>query len=484
MVALCVALMATSCLYGMGFGEEMGSVDNQTGFKAEASASVISANGNDIVTFRATYNGEDVTEEATLYDAATNEALEGMTFSTIAAGVYTFYVTYSEYKSEDIIVTAVMDMDLSDKEESGLTVVPSTNLIQVGKNYAAFIIRYNGKVLTADENTKVLVFEAATDIALALPKEGDDTISSEFSDVVVDGENNTKYTLLAYSPNESGSKSFWFGYKTKNTRETPLTVTAVTTNIPASPVDADPTNLNFVHRTLFTQFTGTWCGACPYMIAAFHYLFEDATYKDKFVHTAIHSGDRFKVALPDGRDLASTLNYTNSYPFVLCNLSMGIENYQLVESNIGNLMGAIETAMQTDARAGIAARTELNDNMLLVRASVKVSHTSEYYIGAWLVESGLYHPQTSATADYMNIHENVVRIADSNYTNFLGHPLGVVKKGERADHLFVMELNPEWKVENCHLVLFVSTTQHKQFGITNAVKTTSLTSGVDFEYKK
>lgn len=478
---LFVAIFATSCLYGKGSDEGM-DIENTSGFKAEVSASVILANGEDTAVFRALFNGEDVTAEATLYSTTDNEALEEMSFSTYTPGVYTFYVVYGEYRSEDIKITAVQDLDLTNKEESGLTATVSTNLIQVGRSYATFIIRYDGAVLSADEISKVSVYDAANDTKIEISK--DSTISSEFSYVAATDESGTEYLLLAYSPNAAGTRSFWVGYKTKNTRETPVAITAVTSNIPSRPADAEPSNTNFVHRALFTQFTGTWCGACPYMIAAFHYMFEDATYKDKFVHTAIHSGDIFKVALPDGRDLASTLNYTNSYPFVLCNLSMGIENYQLVESNIGNLMGAIETAMQTDARAGIAARTELNDNMLLVRASVKVSHTSEYYIGAWLVESGLYHPQTSATADYMNIHENVVRIADSNYTNFLGHPLGVVKKGERADHLFVMELNPEWKVENCHLVLFVSTTQHKQFGITNAVKTTSLTSGVDFEYKK
>ena len=86
--------------------------------------------------------------------------------------------------------------------------------------------------------------------------------------------------------------------------------------------------------------------------------------------------------------------------------------------------------------------------------------------------------------DYMDIHENVVRIADSNLTNFKGHSLGNIGKGERADHLFVMELDPSWKVENCHLVLFASTIQFNSHSITNAVKTTSLTSGVDFEYRK
>ena len=483
-VALCVALMATSCLYGKGFGEESGPMEDQSGFKAEASASVISANGEDVVTFRAIYNGEDVTAESTLFDAGTNEALEGMSFSTIAAGVYTFYVTYGEHKSKDITITAVMGIDLSDKNETGLSVTFSTNLIQVGKNYAAFIVRYNGKVLTADEITKVLVYDAATDIALALPKEGDDTISSEFSYVVVDGENNTKYTLLAYSPNEAGSKSFWFGYKIKNTRETPLTITAVTTNIPSSPVDADPSNLNFVHRTLFTQFTGTWCGACPRLIAAFHYMLEDATYKDKFIHTAIHNGDIFKVTLEDGRDLATILNTTGSYPHLLMNLTTGIVS-SYTETNISNMMGAIEQDQEELARAAIAARTELKDNMLLIRTSIKVAETDEYYVGAWLLESGLYHPQTSSTADYMDIHENVVRIADSNSSNrFIGHPLGSILKGEKADHLFVMELDPNWKVENCHLVIFVSAVHEKKLQVINVVKTASLTSGVDFEYSK
>lgn len=483
---LFVAIFATSCLYGKGSDEGM-DIENTSGFKAEVSASVILANGEDTAVFRALFNGEDVTAEATLYSTTDNEALEEMSFSTYTPGIYTFYVVYGEYRSEDIKITAVQDLDLTNKEESGLTATVSTNLIQVGRSYATFIIRYDGAVLSADEISKVSVYDAANDTKIEISK--DSTIGSEFSYVAATDESGTEYLLLAYSPNAAGTRSFWVGYKTKNTRETPISITAVASDIPSRPADAEPNNTSFTHRALFTQFTGTWCGNCPYMIAAFHYLFEDEEYKDKFVHTAIHGGDSFKVTLPPDhkRELAAILNTTGNYPFVLCNLKLGIQN-SLVETNIGNLMGAIETTMQTDARAGIAVRTELKDNMLLARASVKVSHTGEYYIGAWLLESNLYAAQsnyTDMTDDYLDIHENVVRIADSNPdNNYMGHSLGSITKGERADHLFVMELNPEWKVENCHLVLFVSTTQHKQFGITNAVKTTSLTSGVDFEYKK
>ncbi len=499
MVALCVALLATSCLYGKGFGEESGGIENQSGFKAEASASVVSANGDDVVTFRAFYNGEDVTDEATLYDAATNEALEGMTFSTIAAGVYTFYVTYSEYKSEDIIVTAVLDIDLSDKEETGLTVTLSTNLVQVGKNYAAFIVRYNGKVIAADEVKKVVVYNAEDDQPIALPKDGESTIGSEINYVVIKDENNVEHTLLAYTPNEAGSKSFWFGYKTKNTRETPLTITAVTTNIPSSPVDADPSNLNFKRRVMITQLTGINCGYCPWLVCALHKIATESEYSqyaDKYVHTAVHGApydNVYKVTVNiDGTDcdLGNLIHPAGSYPYIYYDLATSHSGGYGVMGDIAYITSALDSHFKSPARAAIAARTELKDNMLLVRASVKVSHTAEYYVGAWLLESNLYSRQSNYTEvkeDYIDYHENVVRIADSynaKAKNFTGHSLGSITKGEKADHLFVMELDPSWKVENCHLVLFVSTTQYNNFGITNAVKTTSLTSGVDFEYNK
>ena len=47
---LFIAALATSCLYGKGFGEEA-EVENTSGFKAEVSANVIIANGEDIAIF-------------------------------------------------------------------------------------------------------------------------------------------------------------------------------------------------------------------------------------------------------------------------------------------------------------------------------------------------------------------------------------------------------------------------------------------------
>ena len=474
LVALFATLTTTSCLYGVGTDEGM-DIEDTSGFKVEVSTNVISANGEDTAVFRALYNGEDVTAEATLYDNATDQPYESMSFSTYTSGIYQFYVIWGEHRSEVIDMQAVQAMDLSDRDEQGLTVSLSTNLVQVGKQYAAFIVRYDGKVLEPTEMEKVKIYNAETDNGVAL-------------EWVVALYNGKEFVLPAYTANKAGKKSFWVGYKTKNTRETPVTITAVSSAIPARPVDPQPANTDFVHRTMFTQLTGTWCGWCPNMIEAFHIMFEDEQYKDKFVHTAVHGGDTFSVKLPNGRDLASILNTSGGYPYAIANLAYGLNTNNSVEGNISAIMGSIENTLKTPAYAGIAVRTELKDNILLVRASVKAAQDGEYYVGAWLVESGIYAAQSNYTdikEDYIDIHENVVRIADSNPegNNLFGHPVGFISKGDSADYLFIMDVDPSWNVENCHLVLFASTIQHNQYTMTNAVKTTSLTSGVEFEYK-
>ena len=185
---LFIATLATSCLYGKGFGEDV-NVEDTSGFKSEVSATVIIADGEDTAVFRALYNGEDVTAEAKLYDAATDEALESMSFTTFTPGVYTFYIVYDQYRSEVITVTAVQDIDLTEKEESGLSAIVSTNLIQVGRSHAAFIIRYDGKVLSADEIRKVSIYDAANDAKIEISEEN--TVGSEFSYVVATDENGT-----------------------------------------------------------------------------------------------------------------------------------------------------------------------------------------------------------------------------------------------------------------------------------------------------
>ena len=478
-VALLSAFVATSCLYGIGSDENL-EIEDNSGFKVHSSASIISANGEDVVTFRATYNGEDVTALSTLYNAEDDSAYAEMSFSTYVAAEYKFYVTYEEHRSQVITVTAVADLDLADREESGLTLTLSTNLVQVGKNNAVFIIRFNGKVIDAADITKVKVYNADDDSEIAFATENFES-------------NGKIYTLPVFSATEVGTKRFWISFKTvNNTRTKPVQVTAVNTAIPSRPVDADPANLNFVRRVMLTQLTGIKCGYCPWLVSALHKIATEEEYSkywDKYVHTAVHGAaydNVFKVTV-NNNDLGEWIHPSGNYPYLYYDLALSHSGGWGVDGDITYITTYLDGRLAQPATATIAARTELKDNMLLVRASVKAAEEGEYSVGAWLLESNLYAKQSNSTevrGDYLDYHENVVRIADSFHTpttsNYRGYPLGIIGAGERTDHLFVMELNPTWKVENCHLVLFVV----RDNAVVNVVKSSSLISGVEFEYAK
>ncbi|HIZ86558.1 MAG TPA: Omp28-related outer membrane protein, partial [Candidatus Coprenecus pullistercoris] len=124
--------------------------------------------------------------------------------------------------------------------------------------------------------------------------------------------------------------------------------------------------------------------------------------------------------------------------------------------------------MRSGTKAGISARAELNGSTLVVLASVKAAETSEFRIGAWLLEDGIegrqsnYYPD-SWTDDF-DTHDNCIRIADSRVSNsnFTGHSLGTVKAGQTAEYAFVMTVDEKWNAENCHLVLFVTTREEEE----------------------
>ena len=71
-----------------------------------ADKSEITADGSDIVTFTVTNDKAEVVTDATIYFAATNEALEGNTFKTNYAGEYKFYAMSATAKSQVITITA------------------------------------------------------------------------------------------------------------------------------------------------------------------------------------------------------------------------------------------------------------------------------------------------------------------------------------------------------------------------------------------
>lgn len=486
---LFAALALASCLKGDGSdGPANGGNDKPaaTGLQIACSTTVIKADGIDSAIFTITYNDVALTaEQVTFYDATTNLPVEmpNLTFTTEVAGIYSFYIKYAtedkdgnfvEYRSKVIEITAVSghDLNLDDNNNQGLTIALSTNIIRAGEGEAVIIPRYNGKVLKADEIGDFSLFDATTNAPLTLEMR-------EFT-----ANNGTVYSLPVYTSAEPIVFNFWAMYGTNSTIETPTKITVVDFDIPQRPTDPQPSSTSFRRRALVTQFTGTWCGNCPIMHASLTNVFNYAEYANKAVMVAIHQGDDLEIS---DSDLKGANGFAISgYPTTKVDLTYTILNYG-VDTNIANIKQAIDNAVSTPAQAGIAARTAIDDTSLVIRTSVKAAAEGEYFVGAWVLEDGLYEIQnnTVGISGNFDIHNNVLRLADSKASrrDFYGHPLGALNKGDVADHLFVIELNPSWNKANCHVVLFVSTIKNGAKVITNVTSIKPIAAGVEFAYK-
>ena len=84
-----------------------------TGIKAEGvvvtfDKSVIKSDGSDAVTFRAYYNGNEVSDDAKFYQVIEGKPIKmGRSFSTSDVGTYEFWATYGTRQSEHVYISAI-----------------------------------------------------------------------------------------------------------------------------------------------------------------------------------------------------------------------------------------------------------------------------------------------------------------------------------------------------------------------------------------
>lgn len=290
---------------------------------------------------------------------------------------------------------------------------------------------------------------------------------------------------MKFTTTEPGAYSFWAAYGTSHTDI--VTITAIGFPVPELPEDPEPENTSFARRVLLTQFTGTGCGYCPGMIELLRSVMADEDYSSRTVLTACHSYNSNDPAFySGGLDMALGVM---GYPMVVADMSLSYNNY----NNLAGLKNTIDAAYDSSpAKAGISARAELDGNTLVVIASVKAAETSEFRIGAWLLEDGIEGQQAnynaaSWTGDY-NTHDNCIRVADSRLsnTNFTGHSLGTIEAGETAEYAFVINIEEGWVAENCHLALFITAPEAESsdiFTVNNAVSC-DINGEVTYQYSE
>lgn len=354
-----------------------------------------------------------------------------------------------------------------------------------------------GLVLTATPST---ITADGEDVAILEVTLDGEVIEEGFT--LYDEEDNiVELENMEFSTTVAGEYKFWAAYKAYNSETITITAEEPTTDgpdnpdEPEGPTDEDPKNLNFKRRVLLIQFTGTGCGYCPGMISALREVMQDKTFANNTVLAAAH---RY-----NGTDPAYLANYA-------LDIAMGVGGFPSLSADMyytyglySNMVEVIHKMVdasfeRTTTKAGISAVSYIEDDKVIIKATVKAAEESMFRIGAWLLEDGIYGQQTNYgfEGDF-NTHDNCIRIADSKVStsDYTGYEIGPVdedgkvqpiKKGETAEYTFTIELKDKWKRENCSLVLFVTAPeklQGRESYFVNNVIEMPLEGEVAFEYE-
>lgn len=338
-------------------------------------------------------------------------------------------------------------------------------------------------ILTAD---KTVIHANGTDAVTFTVTLGDKVITEDV--VFSDEEGNivTGVSGMKFTTETTGEYHIRAEYKVKFSEL--ITVRAVPVAVPESPADSDPSSTSFKQRVMLSYFTGTSCPACPRVKSLLKELSETA-YADKYVCTVVHQYGADDPAWFEG-NLPASMGVSD-YPSVTFNLNPGsTDNTPTFQS----LQKDIDAELEDGALAGVAASVVYAEGKVVVKALVKAAETGKYKVGAWLLEDGIEYPQNGGTQDYHGIHDQSLRIADSNPNGKLtsidwsGHQLwtnerGEIEAGKTAEYVFVMDMKNTWAVENCHVAVFVSSQAGSTYYVNNVIDV-DLNESVGFEYIK
>ena len=325
-------------------------------------------------------------------------------------------------------------------EENGntstnLTISVDSPVIRAdGKSTATIVVKLGDEVVTDG----VTIYDAVSDTPVQIP--------------------DFKFTTTA-----AGVYSFWAAYKTFHTGN--VSVTAITSPLPQLPADSQPSNTSFTKRVFINQFTGTGCQYCPYMIKLLDNMAE--TYPDQFVLAACHTYNENDPAFLDySIDNAMAVG---GYPTVVLNLD---KTQKFSDYTNPTKLKSMFTADYGNGKigTGISVATVLDGLNIVIKAQIKVADAGKYRVGAWLLEDGIIAKQTGAGSDPIE-HNNCVRdiYSKNTATDYSGY-LHIMEAGQTADQFFLATLDPDWKSEKCHVVVFVCSQQSNgNYAVTNVI---------------
>ena len=352
-------------------------------------------------------------------------------------------------------------------------------------------------VLTAD---KTDVEIGGIDFAQLTVTKGGVEVPASMYDVyeeIKDNNGDIKSVLIAcsegkYKPEKMGNHDIKVFYRRTGEFSDTIRFRAKKQSTPSGvdpgPAPDDNSNkLNFKRRVLMIQFTGTTCGACPYMINTLKSMMEDPAVSENSILVAAH---RYDPADPAYMSQALDQNFgITNYPSLNFDMYTTSTQSQRVDYNTNLLNQCLQ---RVKVRGGISAVSlyDSTTKTVTISAKVKAAEESDFRIGAMLIEDNIVATQYNfgAPGDWTNfVHNNSIRYCDGEYAllNYSGHSLGTIEKGATAEHTFTINVKSSWKVDDCRLVLYITTPEiigtTRMYLVNNAI-TLPLTGEKGFEY--
>ena len=299
-----------------------------------------------------------------------------------------------------------------------------------------------------------------------------------------------------FTSTKQGSFEIWAAYGTVISNTVNINVVATPPAAPEAPKDNDPSKTNFKRRVLLTQITGTGCQYCPLMINAVHQSMTGAYGEDAVLTVAHLWNDNDPAYLYDAQTLDNSLG-ANGAPYLFMDLNRNYDtNYtkSAIDKNIQARLDEVTT------RGGIAVNSKYyaEEGYIVLNATVKAAQTTEFRVGAWLLEDGIKATQTNpngytpVTGVDFNTHDDCIRLADSKYTsnNYTGYSIGTIEAGKTASREFAFKLKAngngsatKWNHDNLKVVVFISTKEEGGVWSVNNVVSCPKDGSVDFEYE-
>lgn len=352
-------------------------------------------------------------------------------------------------------------------------------------------------MLVADKTT---IYDNGTDTATFTLYYDGMTLTEDYALYV--GE--TPLTGNTFAATTQGTYEVWASHGTAISNTVNINVIATPPAAPAAPEDTNPSKTNFVRRNLLTQFTGTTCGYCPLMMNALYLLLHDEDYNDKVVVAAAHLYENVDPCwLSEAQTLDNALG-VHSFPALYSDLDKngyGDAEYSYLKKCVDNAQNRVSV------KGGIAVNSEYHadKDYIVLNATVKAKETTEFRVGAWLLEDNIYGQQAVYPDPYkttgelikpvgdlnFDYHNNTIRLADSKKTNtdFSGFDLGTIEAGKTASREFAFKLKTNgkggknyWNHDNLRVIVFISTKEGSKWLVNNVVKCPK-DGSVDFEYE-